>query len=363
MRLKLLYIVSLCYILSGCGSDKLAPEAPPTPPQQTDVVSDIDPVEQYPGLILKADMYQQYKMRFDMLSDKSPAKTNKIVRAMFSDSQAEKQNATKEFIIYWKDYSKRWTKEALDTAQPDGVSLRGVWRTIHLYDIVKSFGYLKPGEESDFRMALVQAVKWSIGSDSKNPRIPQDNWRMSNIYTDVFCAAGLVGLTFYDQPQSVDWVNHAISELKWQLDNCVWDDCWHETPRYHAYTMKLMGQFMEVLKNRTGIDLFQHDANRRMARWFVDFNTPLDRVAGANAGVNGGVRMFAGLGDAAWGENLSPPESIRLALPYHRRCAEFRACVVVVAERSHILRRACTGFANRHLATQGKGCQTRQRNI
>lgn len=291
----------------GCGTEKLGADDPgPDPDPHPRRVESLAPIATYPGLILRADSYNTYKSRFGQLPDDSPAKRNKIVRALFSDSAADKQSATQEFIRYWKEYAQRWTQQALDQPEPDGVAMRGIWRTIHLYDIVKSFGYLRPGEESEFRTAVFQAVKWAIGNDSKHPRIPQGSWRMSNIYTDVFCAAGLVGLTFWDQPQSVDWVNHAISELEWQLKNCVWDGCWHETPRYHAYTMKLMGQFMEVLCNRTGIDLFHLEPNKQLARWFVDFNTPLDRVAGANAGVATGVRMFPGLGDAAWGENLAP---------------------------------------------------------
>ena len=112
--------------------------------------------------------------------------------------------------------------------------------------------------------------------------------------------------TFYDQPQSKDWVNYALAELKWQLSHSVWDGCWHETPRYHAYTMKLMGQFMEVLYNRTGIDMFQHEKNKELAYWFVRFNSPRDKVASLNVGIADGVKLFPGLGDAAWGENLAP---------------------------------------------------------
>jgi len=298
-------LLSAVLLFWGCKADDNIDPGEQEPILENPV-DKLDNIKSYPGLILKSDFIDQYKSRFDLLPGDSPSKKNKIVRAMFSGSESDKKNATAEFITYWKNYAQRWTKEALDKDQPDGVSMRGIWRCIHLYDIVKSFGYLSTADEVEFRTKLVQAIQWAIGTDSKNPRIPKDNWRMSNIYTDVFCAAGLVGLTFSDMPQSVDWVNHTISELKWQLDNCVWDGAWHETPRYHAYTMKLMGQFMEVLKNRTGIDLFQHKANKELAKWFIDFNTPLDNIAGAYAGVEDGVRLFPGIGDSAWGENIAP---------------------------------------------------------
>lgn len=305
MKRQLIYIsLFFSVALYSCKEDTITGE----PPQENipEDITELRPVENYPGLILRAEMYDIYKQRFEVLPVNSPAKKNKIVKAMFSDSETDKKNATAEFISYWKDYASRWIRETLERPEPDGVSLRGVWRCIHLYDIVKSFGYLKTGEENDFRTALVQAIKWAIGTDSKNPRIPDDYFRSGNIYTDVYLAAGLVGLTFYDQPQSKDWVNYALAELKWQLSHSVWDGCWHETPRYHAYTMKLMGQFMEVLYNRTGIDMFQHEKNKELAYWFVRFNSPRDKVAGLNVGIADGVKLFPGLGDAAWGENLAP---------------------------------------------------------
>ena len=195
MKRQLIYIsLFFSVALYSCKEDTITGE----PPQENipEDITELRPVENYPGLILRAEMYDIYKQRFEVLPVNSPAKKNKIVKAMFSDSETDKKNATAEFISYWKDYASRWTRETLERPEPDGVSLRGVWRCIHLYDIVKSFGYLKTGEENDFRTALVQAIKWAIGTDSKNPRIPDDYFRSGNIYTDVYLAAGLVGLTF-----------------------------------------------------------------------------------------------------------------------------------------------------------------------
>ena len=165
--------------------------------------------------------------------------------------EADREAATEDFIEYYKNYAQRWTPEAL-VGSDNGVALRGVWRSIHLYDVVKSFGYLTRLQEEEFKSTLVTAIKGAVGDDSKNPFIPETSIREKNIYTDVFLAAGLVGLVFPDLEESRDWVDYALSELEWQLDHCIWDDCcWLESPRYHIYTMKCMGQFMEIYKNVT----------------------------------------------------------------------------------------------------------------
>lgn len=80
--------------------------------------------EVYPRLILKADMIETYKQRFDALPEGSQGKKNKIVKALFSSDETEKKLATNEFISYWKNYSAKWTEEEL-TGGDDGVALRG----------------------------------------------------------------------------------------------------------------------------------------------------------------------------------------------------------------------------------------------
>ena len=115
-------------ILYGCKEDTITEDSPPE--NIPEEITELEPIKSCPGLILRAGMYDIYKQRFEMLPADSPAKKNKIVKAMFSDSEADKKNATIEFISYWKDYASRWTQEALERAEPDGVSLRGVWRCI-----------------------------------------------------------------------------------------------------------------------------------------------------------------------------------------------------------------------------------------
>lgn len=262
--------------------------------------------EVYPRLILKADMIETYKQRFDALPEGSQGKKNKIVKALFSSDETEKKLATNEFISYWKNYSARWTEEEL-TGGDDGVALRGVWRCIHLYDIVKSFGYLSVTDENEFKLALRSAIILAVGNNSASPEIPDWYKRTQNIYTDVYLAAGIVGLTFPSLPEAENWVNYALSELDWQLQNCVVDKyCWEESPRYQVYTMKVMAQFMEVYKNVKGIDLFQKEQFKNMASWFVKYNTPEDKTTAEKSGLQNGAKMMPGIGDAAWGENITP---------------------------------------------------------
>ena len=308
-KLYILIFSMLC--ICGCTGNEIVilekEDSGTELPNGNDGDNSDEPIEQlvYPRLILKADMYDIYKQRFLALPEGSQAKKNKIINAWFSDNEDNKKAATLEFVNYWKGYSNEWTDANLQ-GSGNGVSLRGVWRTIHLYDIVKSFGYLSSADESEFKLALRSAIKRSTDRE-RDPEILDDYTKSLNIYTDVYLAAGLVGLVFPDLPESKAWVEYSLRELKWQLEHSVCDIySWHESPRYQVYVLKIMGQFMEIYKNVTGEDLFQNDILKNLTRWFIIYNTPFDKVAGNNVGKPNGVKLIPAIGDTAWGENLAP---------------------------------------------------------
>lgn len=300
----------LCLLtFTACGKDPERGGGNPAPPPTT-LPSTVEPASSYPCLIVKKEDFALLKARYDKIPEndldgrRNETKKNKIVRAWFSQSETDRRAATEEFVAYWKNYAERWTPGALRRAEPDGVSLRGVWRCLHLYDIVVSFGYLTDAQRLEFRNKLVEAVELAIGTDPKNPILPpagHEGFHHQNIWTDVVLAAGIVGVAFPELPQAGDWVDFALRELKWQIETGCWAGAWHECPRYHAYMLRLCGQFMQVFKNRRGIDLFREmPAFREMARWFVRFSTPLDLVSGKTAGVADGISLVPGLADSTW---------------------------------------------------------------
>lgn len=213
-----------------------------------------------------------------------------------------RRKATADFIAYWKNYSQRWREDNLGKPESiDGVALRGIRRSLLLYDLVTSYGYLTPDQVREYRDTLVRSIEFALGPDAAHPRItPRQNFRMMNIWTDIVAAAGLVGLAFPELPQARGWTEFAVGEINWQFERGVWDGCWHESPRYHAAMLEITGMFFHVLERRTGVSLFPHPQYKAMLDWFVRFQTPLDKVAGATLGRPDGVALLPGIGDASW---------------------------------------------------------------
>ena len=263
----------------------------------------IKPIKEYPCLLLTPADVPALKARLlhelgslDKLEDKS-------LSVFLTGDEAAKKQATADFIQYYKDYSKRWRKDNLEDRPDwiDGVALRGIRRSLARYELVASYGYLTPEQTREYRDTMVRAIEFAIGTNSANPRITTSSkFRTMNIWTDIAAAAGLTGLTFPELPQSRNWVEFAVREINSQLTQYVWDGCWHESPRYHAATLLIMGTFFEVLERRTGEDLFPNTQFKAMLAWLTRFQTPRDKAAGSTLHHPEGVILLPGIGDSSW---------------------------------------------------------------
>ena len=292
MKLTLLVLTLLAPLAARAGD---APDLPPNWP--------LKPVTAHPCLLFSPGDAPAIRARLVREFGAVEKIGDKDLAVFFAGDEKAKRKATAEFVQYWRKYSERWRKDNLEDRPEwiDGVALRGVRRSLLLYDVVASYGYLTAEQTREYRDALVRAVEYAIGRDSAHPRITtSDKFRTMNIWTDIVCAAGLTGLAFPELPQARNWVEFAVREINRQLAQYVWDGCWHESPRYHAAMLEIVGVFYHVLERRTGVDLFTHPQYRAMLDWPTRFQTPLDKAAGSTLGRPEGVALLPGIGDSSW---------------------------------------------------------------
>lgn len=290
----------LIMLIVACSDDESKPSVIEEPDEIGEEPSQdstgMDSIAVRPALLFTPDDYELLRSRYELIPEKVSSKSTDIVGAWFSDDASLKEQQTQEWIEYWKGYAERWTSEALEVSRPDGVAMRGVWRTLHLFDIVASWGYLTQEDVLEYRNALVRTIELAVGDDTtkfRQPPINEIEFLYTNIWTDVFLAAGIVGYSFPELPQSRHWIALAEEQALWQLDNLTWDGVWHECPRYHGYMIKLLSQYFTIAKNRAGVDYFQHENFKAMVRWFVEFSTPKTEVTENNV-------VIPGIGDTTW---------------------------------------------------------------
>ena len=302
---KIIFLISLiiAVFLYACEDENIYED------QSNDPVENEDPItNDRPALLFTADDFNILKSQYAMIPDNAKGKKFDVHEAWFSENETLQKEQTQWWIDYWKNYSERWTAEALSDPRPDGVSMRGIWRTMHLFDIVVSWGYLSESDVDEYRNAVVNAVELALGADTNNLGANIDpDFRTHNIYTDVFLAAGLVGLSFPDLEQSNHWIKFAEQEMNYQFETSIFGSedlgAWHECPRYHGYVLKLYTQYFLAVRNRTGIDYFQRNEFKSLTRWFVKFSTPKVELAG-------NAVLIPGIGDTTWDTEWHGPLNI-----------------------------------------------------
>lgn len=263
----------------------------------------LKPITEHPCLIFGRDEVAAIKDRLVKEFGSVEKMGDADIKVFLAGDEQAKRKATDDFVNYWKGYSKRWRKDNLQDRPEwiDGVALRGIRRSLLIYDVVASYGYLTAEQTRDYRDALVRAIEFAIGNDSAHPRITTSTkFRTMNIWTDIVAAAGLTGLAFPELPQSRDWIEFAVREINTQFSQYVWDGCWHESPRYHTAMLGITGMFFQALERRTGVNMFEHPQFKAMLDWLVRFQTPLDKAAGSTIGHPEGVVLLPGIGDSSW---------------------------------------------------------------
>ena len=238
-----------------------------------------------------------------------------ILLALMKDDPALKQAAGKAVIEHLRRY--REGGELVLSGRPaphqkprDGAAntwidfstLRYAHRVLNEYDVVAGFGVLSPGEHKE-----IQDHTFWMMDQFMSPRIREINaspaGRRHNFHTDNCTIIATAALCFPDHPNAKQWLDYALSDLGWQMENSVIDGAWWEVPRYHGAVLRTLLPLFHALKRNTSVDMYANAGVRALLDWFVRCQTPRDRVYGEflkKGGVSGinGVETMAFTPDA-----------------------------------------------------------------
>jgi hypothetical protein len=270
----------------------------------------IQPVLKRPCLLIDPDDIPAVKRRFELLPDRptaDPRKMNAALYGLLYGDETFRKNASAEFM---RDVHRMFDVKP-------GASLSEYRRhneRLYQYDLIASFGHLGQKDQDDFRNFMVRAAEFCTGNDPAkfpSPSTPSHNgtefpngFSTSNRWTDQVMVAALTGLNFPDLPLAKAWVQYAVDQIQFQLDNGVWDGAWNEVPRYHNWTVLLFSGFFQVLQRRTGIDFYQHPNTKALLDWYVRFSSPLVRFPETTKHNPAGEPTLPAWGDSNYGPNF-----------------------------------------------------------
>ncbi len=152
------------------------------------------------------------------------------------------------------------------------------------YDLIDPSGVFTQQERDRIANVLAgAAARCMERGNSFNPYdyYLHDEMRVSNTNTDRLAAVGMFALTFPDHPDADAWLDHVVTEIRWQLDNAVLaDGLFLEGTRYHGAVLRQIVPFAFALKRHQGIDLFAHPQMKQMFEVLIQLQTPPDSTVG-----------------------------------------------------------------------------------
>jgi hypothetical protein len=299
----------------------------------------IQPIESRPNLVLNAKdlpsfreklARQPFKRILDIYTNSGKTDNTEalILLALTTNEQNYKQLAAQSLMKNLRQSQKIGTSilngEIAPGHQPrpganypryDFSNIRFIHRLTNQYDVIASFKTLSADEEREF-----QNVMFALVGKLMSPEIRKLNSNYSdrrhNFHSDNITAIGTVALCFPDHKEAKNWLEYALTDFEWQMENGVLDGAWHESPRYHGAILRSLIPFLYAVKRNTGKNLFQNKNFRAMLDWLVRIQTPRNKVLGAwlksgkeNYAINSGlmanptaeaVAELPALGDSDW---------------------------------------------------------------
>ena len=84
----------------------------------------------------------------------------------------------------------------------------------------------------------------------------------------------MAALNFPDHPDAQTWIDASVRWTVQEIDSYFPDGAGVESPRYHDWTMSLLGKYLVALRRCTDADLFGQPALRNGLEWFMRFSSP-----------------------------------------------------------------------------------------
>lgn len=165
-------------------------------------------------------------------------------------------------------------KRAVTTRFFDGLpkshytSTRRLFEMMFQYDIVMALGFATPAQEQqmlDLSLPRVREFMERYPGADPPPDAP-------NGFTEDLMAVGLCALNFPSHPEAQAWIDQSVGLLSKQLDLYFPDGTGLESPRYHAWMLLLLAEYLPALKRCTDADLIGHPALERALEWLPRFS-------------------------------------------------------------------------------------------
>lgn len=154
---------------------------------------------------------------------------------------------------------------------------RGLGNAAIAYDMIRSSGVISTEEDNELRSLFYWIADQLLNQSYYD--YSEDTAARSNYNSDRAAGLGIFAVIFPEYAHSSSYLDHAVSQIQWQLTHAVGaDGGWPETIRYHQAVMDRWIPFAKMLKRAGGTDLFANGKFKQMFRFLIETQTPRDAV-------------------------------------------------------------------------------------
>ena len=167
---------------------------------------------------------------------------------------------------------------------------RALMWDMYRYDIAVGLGYATEAQKQKAKDLAVEYIT------AKFPYLGVEKGGGGNLYLETYLAMGLAGFNFPEHPDSQLWVSRSVTYVAKFLDTYFPDGAGGESPRYHDWSLELIGKFLRVMQRRVNVDLYDHQAVRSALDWFIRYSSP-------PLSLTGGKMVTPAWGDSTYSSN------------------------------------------------------------
>ncbi|HEV7402144.1 MAG TPA: Calx-beta domain-containing protein [Chthoniobacteraceae bacterium] len=175
------------------------------------------------------------------------------------------------------------------------------------FDIAVALNYASAAQQQTMLDRATEYIQANFGATPANfPALGVNN---GNLWLENVIALGVAAMDFPNAPDAQAWITQSVAYLDYEIGVEFLDGYAREQPRYHAWELLQLSNYLAVLKRRCGVDRYDNPVLKQALDWYARYATPRLSIAGTEP-------VTPAWGDSTYSElgglSGAPTEAIQL---------------------------------------------------
>jgi autotransporter-associated beta strand protein len=146
------------------------------------------------------------------------------------------------------------------------------------YDIAVALGYASAAQQQTMLDRATEYIQYTFAATPANfPALGANN---GNLWLENVIALGLAAMDFPTSADAQAWITQSVAYLDYEIGVEFLDGYAREQPRYHAWELLQLSNYLAVLKRRCGVDRYDSPVLKQALDWYARYATPPISIAG-----------------------------------------------------------------------------------